>query len=791
MKKFYTFLILAFTVVVSNAQIVSIPDANFKAKLLSSTTSNQVAKNLAGVFFKIDANSDGEIQVSEALQVSYIDITCTSCASNVRTTSLSGYESFTNLKTLISRYNNLANYDVTISDPSSIEELKLYESLHSVSLTNVSNLKQLGFLDGATINGNVIIDNAPQLNNHSGSGSSLDDMLYFGCDINGKFKINNCNALSRIQFSNGTGGLAIDSVSVSNMNNLQILSIKGELSGSNASYPNSIKKIKLSNLNSLNMLTVEETGITDLELYNFIENLTYFNLTKNKALRFLNVMNTHISTFLLYGNNNLLERICVDDNTVQVVTTTVAGSAISSTCKVTPYCSFLPFGNFYTIHGTTRFDFNNDCDPFDTAITFQKFSISSGSTNRTLISNSSANYTTAVQAGDYSIIPILENPTYFNVSPPSLQLTFPGAASPYVQNFCISPNGEHIDLEVTLIPLNPARGGFNSRYKVIYKNKGSVITSGVVNFSFQNDFMYFVTSVPNYSNQSTGLLNYDFANLAPFETREIVLEFHLNSSVQTPPIHAGDQLNFVAVINPIDSDEFPFDNTSSLKQIVVSSYDPNDKTCIEGAIVSPSTVGQYVHYVVRFENTGTANAENIVVKDIIDTAKYDISSLVPLSGSASYVTRITNTNQVEFIFENINLPFDDATNDGYVAFKIKTKPTLVVGDTFSNTANIYFDYNFPIITNTATTTIATLGTQDFEFDNVYSLSPVPTKNMLTITTKQNAIMSSVSIYNTLGQLMQVSTNPTETIDVSGLKTGSYFIKIVSDKGTSSAKFIKE
>src|SRR5690606_35290187 len=153
------------------------------------------------------------------------------------------------------------------------------------------------------------------------------------------------------------------------------------------------------------------------------------------------------------------------------------------------------------------------------------------------------------------------------------------------------------------------------------------------------------------------------------------------------------------------TDETPQDNTAALNQTVVNSFDPNDKTCLEGNVVTPDIIGQFVHYVIRFENTGTFAAENIVVKDIIDTAKFDVNTLVPLSGSHSFVTRITNINQLEFIFENINLPFDDTNNDGYVAFKIKTKPTLQVGDAFSNTASIYFDYNFPIVTNTATTTI--------------------------------------------------------------------------------------
>jgi len=71
------------------------------------------------------------------------------------------------------------------------------------------------------------------------------------------------------------------------------------------------------------------------------------------------------------------------------------------------------------------------------------------------------------------------------------------------------------------------------------------------------------------------------------------------------------------------------------------------------------------------------------------------------------------------------------------------------------------------------------------------LAPVPTKNSLTISTKQAVTISSVSIYNTLGQLVQVNTNPAQTLDVSGLKAGSYFIKILSDKGSAVGKFVKE
>jgi hypothetical protein len=163
-----------------------------------------------------------------------------------------------------------------------------------------------------------------------------------------------------------------------------------------------------------------------------------------------------------------------------------------------------------------------------------------------------------------------------------------------------------------------------------------------------------------------------------------------------------------------------------------------------------------------------------------------------VDGSHSFVTKISNTNTVEFIFENINLPFDNAHNDGYIAFKIKTKPSLVLGNTFSNSASIYFDYNFPINTNTVTTTVALLANQDFAFEKYFKIYPNPANTILNIDNKKTIEVTSINIYNTLGQLVLVIPNAQQTtsVDVSSLKTGNYFIKINSDKGNTNTKFVK-
>ena len=83
-----------------------------------------------------------------------------------------------------------------------------------------------------------------------------------------------------------------------------------------------------------------------------------------------------------------------------------------------------------------------------------------------------------------------------------------------------------------------------------------------------------------------------------------------------------------------------------------------------------------------------------------------------------------------------------------------------------------------------------LGVVGFDTSS-FVVYPNPVKNVLSFLTNQVEAISAIRIYNTLGQLVQVNTNPNETIDVSGLKTGTYFIQILSDKGIVSGRFVKE
>jgi hypothetical protein len=773
MKKIYFLLITLSFFTVVNAQIINFPDAVFKAKLRGWGN----VKDINGFDFVLDANYNNEIEISEALNV-YEIVANGSSGGNVFSDA-TGIQYFTNAKKIDLSSNYLTNLNV--SNLVNLQELKcIRNNIVNINLSGLTNLKRL-----ECTNNRLTSLNLNNLNNLQ--------LLYCSQNSISNLTISNLASLQEI-YCGTFGGNISNGYEILNLSNLPSLT---KLDGSTGSTTWGIDEVNLSTLNSLQIIDLSLTALLtiDVSMLPNIQSLDVFNCYSLQSIFAKNGVNEGISFgYATQANGSNLRYICADESQLNDVQFSINYPSYNVfNCHVNTYCSFTPGGVFYKIQGNSKFDNNNNgCDTLDIVYPNLKFNITNGTNSGSLISNITGNYSIPVQAGTHTITPVLENPTYFTASPSAVSVTFPTQASPITQNFCVTANGVHPDLELVVLPINRARPGFDATYKIICKNKGNTTQSGTVNLAFNDAVLDLVLANPAVTSQTVNNLSWAFSNLLPFETREILVTLNLNSPLETPAVNSGYVLNYTATITSAATDDLPNDNTFTYNQTVVNSFDPNDKTCLEGATITPSKVGDYVHYMIRFENNGTANAQNIVVKDMIDTAKFDINSIVPMKGSHSFVTNITTGNKVEFIFENINLPFDDANNDGYVAFKIKTKSTLVLGNTFTNNASIYFDYNFPIVTNTATTTIAALSVQDFEFSNYFSVYPNPVHDVLTISAKESIEVSSINIYNTLGQLVLVIPNAqnTKMVDVSSLTTGNYFIKINSDKGTSNTKFVK-
>jgi hypothetical protein len=292
------------------------------------------------------------------------------------------------------------------------------------------------------------------------------------------------------------------------------------------------------------------------------------------------------------------------------------------------------------------------------------------------------------------------------------------------------------------------------------------------------------TQSPDIS--TTGYLSFSYSNLAPFESRAIQLTFNLNGPADNPSVNIDDELVFQAFVTTNGPEETTFDNNFIFIPTVTGSFDPNDKQCLQGATVSPTQIGEYLHYVINFENTGNAAAQNIVLADEIDPAKFAISTLQVLHTSHPADVRITN-NKIEFIFEGIMLEPDQRGN---VVFKVKTNSTLVTGDTATNQANIFFDYNFPIETNLASTTFQTLTVGENLVAGIVHVYPNPTNGIINIGSV--AVINSIELYDLSGRLLKVQkAEALETsIDIHGYPKAMYFMKVRTDAGVSIEKIIR-
>lgn len=763
MKKLYSAILLAIFSVLQS-QIINIPDANFKSLLVANIP--YLATNIMGNSTIIDTNHDGEIQLSEAANISKLNFDTTTLqnytffSNNV--ISIEGIKSFTNLT-----HFNIDNFpllqSIDLSNNTVLYKLDISRCyvLSSVNLQGCSQLHDLDIFFTKVLS----IDLSGLTN--------LYDVNMTQCQLANIFLNNNTNLTNLSLVSNNLQTLPLNQAP-----NLKFLGIPG----------NKFTSLDFSAFPKIESLNCTYNKFTSIDLSQN-EKLQVFGCDMNPNLQYLFIKNgvnnfTQNNTSTFSGTPNLVY-ICADDFEIPNIT------SLLPTTMVNSYCSFTPGGTFYTIQGNTKVDINNNgCDPNDPNKAFQKFTIAGGGITGSIIANTSGNYSIPVQAGSHTVTPVLENPTYFNISPASFTANFPQQISPVTQNFCITPNGIHNDLETVIIPVTAASPGFESKYKIIYKNKGTAPQSGNIVFNFNNNLVNYLSATTSPSSQSTGMLNWNFTNLLPFETKEITVTLKLNTPTQTPPVNGGDILHYTAQINGA-TDETPADNSFTLNQTVVNSFDPNDKTCLEGTSITQTQVGDYVHYLIRFENTGTANAQNIVVKDEIDINKFDISSLVALNGSHNFVTKISSPNIVEFIFENIQLPFNNVDNDGYVSFKIKTKSTLNLGDSFSNTAKIYFDYNSPIVTNTYTTSVQNvLATAETNKENnTISIYPNPVKDVLNIRFKQEIIKA--EIYDVSGRIISSLSVTGNSIPVSELSKGNYILKAFTKDNVIVQKFIKE
>src|SRR6476620_178375 len=204
MKKLY-FSLLALTAAFTvNSQTVTIPDANFKAALLESSPDVSTAYDINGNYIAIDANADGQIQTTEALNVYGLTL------QGLSISDLTGIQSFSNLEVLDCSYNTLGAVDLSgmanlmylTANDSGITSINLtgcsalinveldYNLLSTLNLAGLSNLETAVASNNQLTSMNVVgLANLSMLEVVSNNLTTLDltgcpNIGYLGCAFN-------------------------------------------------------------------------------------------------------------------------------------------------------------------------------------------------------------------------------------------------------------------------------------------------------------------------------------------------------------------------------------------------------------------------------------------------------------------------------------------------------------------------------------------------------------------------------------------------------------------------------
>ena len=333
------------------------------------------------------------------------------------------------------------------------------------------------------------------------------------------------------------------------------------------------------------------------------------------------------------------------------------------------------------------------------------------------------------------------------------------------------------------------RPGILEPYNINYQNNGTSSETDTITF-VMDSVLSFVSANPAPISINGQTIQWAYHNLLPNQSGSINLNLMPSLSAVM-----GDTLQSIVSIGPLN-DTVPSNNIVNLSQLVVNSYDPNDKLAEPSGMIE---AGTEINYTIRFQNTGNAEAYNVAIVDTMDQ-NLDLMTFQFLGASHPCVFTMEGSGIANFTFYNIMLPdsgTDMAGSNGYVSYKVKTKANLAPLTVINNKAAIYFDFNPPIITNTTADTIQMPVVTDLVNQmNSYVINakPNPSDNNVVFSFSNDVNETANLTISTLeGKIIFNKTNITskDVIIIADLVAGIYFCNIASKNYSGNIKIIKK
>ncbi|MEO8587765.1 MAG: T9SS type A sorting domain-containing protein [Flavobacteriales bacterium] len=435
-----------------------------------------------------------------------------------------------------------------------------------------------------------------------------------------------------------------------------------------------------------------------------------------------------------------------------------------------------------SVSGDNWYDVDQDCvlDGGEAAIPYHVLEIQPGP--EYALTNPQGHYSRNLLNGSFTLAQT--NPTLIPICPVTQPVPFTLNSDAQVIDLA---DGSTQPLDLAIIASQgAARPGFSFAMWAHAANLSPQLSGAVTITCAFDPQLVLSSAVPVPTNIIGNLITWDLPAFGSFAMRDFAVHFDVPVGLALGTVLS----NQWEISNTLGADIDPGNDVATLTTTVVGSYDPNAKEVRTSSGLSATFYfidqDEYMDYTVHFQNTGTATAIDVIVTDTL-AADLDMGSFAQGPASHPFDVSFRPDRVVEWRFANIQLP-DSGANEtdshGSVNFRIRPLDPLLPGTVISNTANIFFDFNDPVITEPSVLTAEfSTGVDESLVVHAVTAYPNPASDRLFVN-GGSGTFECIRVANMDGRMVLdlPGRGNSSVVDVSELSTGTYVLTAKTSDG---------
>lgn len=452
------------------------------------------------------------------------------------------------------------------------------------------------------------------------------------------------------------------------------------------------------------------------------------------------------------------------------------------------------------IRGTVYEDSDLDCVPDSAEAVHALRTVTAMPVGNVAITAPDGTYEILVPPGTHTVEAAYTDPFVGNVcgNGVTVNVATPGTVADSV-NIADTTHIPVHDMAVAYMNHGPWVIGFDGWMNVIVRNKGELPEQATLKLVLQHADLDMLPEVSggSYLGMDGDTLFVQTPLIAPAQTHT----FGFRCEIPANPDLLNTVAHAQALLMPVPEETELADNAETMDIPIVGAYDPNDKLVTPYGDPITHAVDTNVHrlrYTIRFQNTGNWPATNVRLEDELPPLL--VMQSLHVIASSHPMQAYSFGDVLYFEFPSIMLP--DSTSDpegsnGWVTFTLDVAEGVQYGDSIINRANIYFDFNPPIITPPAITRymapVVTLAPASpaATSQQRFVLAPNPAQGWVSILDRTgNARIMRVELIDAAGRQRIINRNSSTDLLLEGLEPGTYTVRLHTSEGLHLLQLVK-